>query len=63
MECYYFVTKEEQYERDVGEHLGHMMLVETVAYLGNLGCAAVMQGQDKEEDRNLGTIYIDIILW
>lgn len=29
MECYYFVTKEEQCERNVGEHLGHMMLVET----------------------------------
>lgn len=42
MEYYYFVTKKEQYERDVGEHLGHMMLVETVAYLGNLECAAVM---------------------
>lgn len=43
MECYYFVTKEEQYERDVGEHLGHMMLVGTVAYLGNRRCAAVMR--------------------
>lgn len=29
MECYYFVIKEEQYERDIGEHLGHMTLEET----------------------------------